>query len=90
MARNQSRKRCKLRGEQCKNWSKPGWDVCRLHGAGGGAPPRNTNAVKTGEYQSIWMDALTSEQAVVSERIDIAPIKQADEESVCLRGVSAK
>ncbi|MEK3744727.1 hypothetical protein NST23_18765 [Brevibacillus sp. FSL K6-0770] len=84
MARNPEKKRCKARskqqGEQCKNWAKPGWDVCRFHGAGGGAPPRNINAVKTGEYQSIWMDALTPEQAQVLDRIDLDPVSQADDE----------
>jgi uncharacterized protein YjcR len=88
MARNPEKKRCKARskqtGEQCKNWAKPGYDVCHYHGAGGGAPPekmkRNTNAVKTGEYQSIWMDALTPEQADVLNRIDLDPIRQADDE----------
>lgn len=84
MARNPEKKRCKARskqrGEQCKNWAKPGWDVCRFHGAGGGAPQRNTNAVKTGEYQSIWMDALTPEQAEVLERISLDPVQQAEEE----------
>ncbi|WP_400162910.1 hypothetical protein ACAF76_008360 [Brevibacillus sp. TJ4] len=84
MARNPEKQRCKARskqrGEQCKNWAKPGWDVCRFHGAGGGAPKRNTNAVKTGEYQSIWMDALTPEQAEVLERISLDPVEQAEEE----------
>ncbi|WP_188066609.1 hypothetical protein [Brevibacillus brevis] len=84
MARNPEKKRCKARSkqrdEQCKNWAKPGWDVCRFHGAGGGAPQRNTNAVKTGEFQSIWMDALTPEQADVLDRINLDPVQQADEE----------
>jgi uncharacterized protein YjcR len=84
MARNPDKKKCsaksKQRGERCNNWAKPGWDVCRFHGAGGGAPERNTNAVKTGEYQSIWMDALTPEQAEVLERISLDPLQQADEE----------
>ncbi|QDS32515.1 hypothetical protein [Brevibacillus brevis] len=84
MARNPEKKRCKARSkqrdEQCKNWAKPGWDVCRFHGAGGGAPQRNTNAVKTGEFQSIWMDALTPEQAEVLETISLDPLQQADEE----------
>lgn len=84
MARNPDKQRCKARSkqrdEQCKNWAKPGWDVCRFHGAGGGAPQRNTNAVKTGEFQSIWMDALTPEQAEVLDRINLDPVQQADEE----------
>ncbi|MGG3873249.1 phage terminase small subunit-related protein [Brevibacillus laterosporus] len=48
--------------------------------AGGGAPSQNTNAVKTGEYQSIWMDALSPEQVEILDRINLDPIQQADEE----------
>ncbi|MFP3391002.1 phage terminase small subunit-related protein [Brevibacillus sp. SIMBA_040] len=44
--------------------------------AGGGAPPRNTNAVKTGEHQSIWMDALSSEQQDVVARVNLEPMEQ--------------
>lgn len=84
MARNPEKQRCKARskqrGEQCRNWAKPGWDVCRFHGAGGGAPKRNTNAVKTGEHQSIWMDALTPEQVEVLDRISLDPVQQAEDE----------
>ena len=29
----------KSTGQRCRNPSKQGWTVCRLHGAGGGAPP---------------------------------------------------
>ena len=29
----------KSTGKRCRNPSKQGWTVCRLHGAGGGAPP---------------------------------------------------
>ncbi|WP_289135604.1 hypothetical protein [uncultured Brevibacillus sp.] len=80
MARNPEKQRCKARskqrGEQCKNWAKPGWDVCRFHGAGGGAPPRNSNAVKTGEHQSIWMDALSPEQQDVIARVSVEPMEQ--------------
>lgn len=80
MARNPEKQRCKAhskqRGEQCKNWAKPGWDVCRFHGAGGGAPPRNSNAVKTGEHQSIWMDALSREQQDVIARVSVEPMEQ--------------
>jgi uncharacterized protein YjcR len=47
---------------------------------GNGGPPRNKKGLKTGEYESIWMDALTPEQANVLERIDTDPIKQIDDE----------
>ena len=29
--------------QRCHNPSKRGWTVCRLHGAGGGAPPGNAH-----------------------------------------------
>lgn len=48
--------------------------------SGGGAPLQNTNAVKTGEYQSLWMDALTPEQVETLSRIDLNPLHQTDEE----------
>ncbi|RAT95950.1 hypothetical protein [Brevibacillus sp. Leaf182] len=83
MARNPDKQRCKARSkqrdEQCKNWAKPGWDVCRFHGAGGGAPQRNTNAVKTGEHQTIWMDALTPEQQEVLDRVNLEPLEQVNQ-----------
>ncbi|GIO08940.1 hypothetical protein J31TS6_49680 [Brevibacillus reuszeri] len=50
--------------------------MCRFHGAGGGDPPRNTNAVKTGEHQSIWMDALSPEQQDVIARVSVEPMEQ--------------
>ncbi|MCR8961649.1 phage terminase small subunit-related protein [Brevibacillus halotolerans] len=43
---------------------------------GGGAPSRNTNAVKTGEYQTLWMDALTPEQQEIVERVNLDPLEQ--------------
>lgn len=58
--------RCKAKskqtGEQCRNWAKPGYQVCRFHGAGGRpdvmpkrpptahAPKGNNNARKHGAY----------------------------------------
>ncbi|WP_429845312.1 hypothetical protein [Brevibacillus sp. FIR094] len=84
MARNPEKKRCKARSkqrdEQCKNWAKPGWDVCRFHGAGGGAPQRNTNAVKTGEHETIWYDTLDDEERQLFELINLDPLAQANEQ----------
>lgn len=47
--------------------------------AGGGAPQRNTNAVKTGEHQSIWMDALSPEQQDVLARVNLEPLEQVNQ-----------
>lgn len=83
MARNPDKRRCKAKnrkGEQCKNWAKPGWEVCHYHGAGGGAPPGNKNAVKTGEYETILLDALDDDERVLFHAVDTDVLKQIDEE----------
>ncbi|MCL6600345.1 MAG: hypothetical protein K6T81_16665 [Alicyclobacillus macrosporangiidus] len=83
MARNPEKKRCKARnrqGEPCKNWAKPGYDVCHYHGAGGGAPPGNKNAVTTGEYETIWLDALNADERVLFHVIDTDALAQLDNE----------
>ncbi|QDX92056.1 terminase [Brevibacillus laterosporus] len=46
---------------------------------GGGAPSQNTNAVKTGEYQTLWMDALTPEQQDVVARVNLEPLEQVNQ-----------
>jgi len=48
MPRNPNKKRCKAKkakstGERCKYWAVHGYDICRFHGAGGGAPGKNRN-----------------------------------------------
>jgi len=84
MPRNENKKRCKARskrtGEPCKRWAKEGWDVCHYHGAGGGAPAGNKNAVTTGEYETIWLDALDPEERVLFRAVDTDVLKQLDEE----------
>ena len=51
---NKTAKRCKatskLSGERCKNAAVKGYDVCRMHGARGGAPKKNLNAVTHGTF----------------------------------------
>lgn len=83
MARNPNKKRCKAKnrkGEQCKNWAKEGYEVCHYHGARGGAPTNNKNAVKTGEYESIWIDTLEDEEKDLINKIDLDKIKQLNNE----------
>lgn len=48
-------------------------------GNSGGAPPRNKNAVTTGEYETIWMDALDEDEQRLYEVIDTDPISQIEE-----------
>lgn len=43
---------------------------------GGGAPQRNQNAVRTGEYVSLWEDALTDEERQALDRVDLDPLAQ--------------
>ena len=57
----------KQTGEQCRNWAKPGYPVCRFHGAGGRpdvmpkkpptarTPKGNSNARKHGAYSARLM-----------------------------------
>jgi uncharacterized protein YjcR len=43
---------------------------------GHGGPARNTKAIKTGEFRSLWMDALTEEQQLKLERVVLDPLEQ--------------
>lgn len=63
-------------GHPCKNPAMLN-GRCRLHGGlSTGAPKRNTNAVKTGEHQTIWVDALTEEEQKIYEVINIDRLDQ--------------
>jgi hypothetical protein len=46
--------RCKARskrtGQPCRSPAVRGFNVCRMHGGGGGAPIGNQNALKHGEF----------------------------------------
>lgn len=44
----------------------------------GGAPPRNTNAVKTGEYRTVWMDYLSEEEQAFYDSVDTSADSQID------------
>lgn len=44
----------------------------------GGAPPRNTNAVTTGEYRTVWVDYLGEEERAFYESIDTSVESQID------------
>jgi len=52
MALKNMKKQCKaiskLSGKRCKNPAVQGYDVCRMHGARGGAPKKNLNALVHG------------------------------------------
>jgi periplasmic glucans biosynthesis protein len=42
--------RSKRSGKPCQSPAVRGYSVCRMHGAGGGAPKGNRNAMKHGEF----------------------------------------
>ena len=47
----------KSTGQRCRNPSKQGWTVCRLHGAGGGAPRGKAHPnYKHGMRSKEWTD----------------------------------
>lgn len=43
------------------------------------APKRNANAVKTGEYETIWLDALDAREQEIYKAIDTNPLTVIDE-----------
>jgi uncharacterized protein YjcR len=52
-----------------------------MHGGKSTGPPKgNKNAVRTGEYETIWMDALDQEERVLFHAVDTNVLKQIDEE----------
>ncbi|WP_283771197.1 phage terminase small subunit [Paenibacillus dendritiformis] len=46
---------------------------------GTGGPYGNKKAVTTGEYETIWMDALEEDEQELVEQVDTDPVQQADE-----------
>jgi uncharacterized protein YjcR len=83
MARNPDKKRCKAtnrKGEKCGNWAVKGYDVCYYHGARGGAPKKNKNAVTTGEHEAIWFDTLDEEEKKLIDKVVLNKIKQTNNE----------
>ncbi|MFD0868782.1 phage terminase small subunit [Paenibacillus residui] len=46
---------------------------------GSGGPPGNKKAVTTGEYETIWLDALEEDEQELVDLIDTDPIQQADD-----------
>jgi uncharacterized protein YjcR len=70
----------KRSGGRCKRHATPGYEVCYYHGARGGAPAGNKNAVVTGEHEAIWVDQLTDEERGLYARIRTEALAQLDEE----------
>lgn len=77
------KKRCTAtnrQGQRCKLPPEPGFNVCRFHGARGGAPKGNKNALKTGEYETIWLDQLEDEEKELVSQIDLDAVGQLNEQ----------
>ncbi|MDT8979993.1 phage terminase small subunit [Paenibacillus sp. chi10] len=51
---------------------------------GNGGPYGNKKAVTTGEYETIWMDALDEDELVLIDQVDTDPIQQANESILLL------
>lgn len=44
---------------------------CNLHGGKSTGPPKGSkNALKTGEYESVFLDALSEEERLIFEKVD--------------------
>lgn len=57
----------------------PGNQNAKGNRGGSGGPPGNKKAVITGEYETIWMDALEEDEQELIEQVDTDPVQQADE-----------
>lgn len=57
----------------------PGNQNAEGNRGGSGGPPGNKKAVKTGEYETIWMDALEEDEQDLVDLVDTDPIQQAAE-----------
>lgn len=73
-------------GHRCKKpagWgtNHPGTGRCRLHGGCSTGPPKgNKNAVRTGEYETILLDALDDEERRLYAQIQTDKLNQLDHE----------
>lgn len=69
-------------GSPCRNPAERGKSKCWNHGGapGSGCPPGLKNALKTGEYETIWMDALEEDERALVEQVLTDPIQQVNEE----------
>ncbi|MGO4909813.1 hypothetical protein ACEN2J_15930 [Pseudorhodobacter sp. W20_MBD10_FR17] len=61
--------KAKATGNRCKSPAKRGWQVCRMHGAGGGAP--------TGPANGAWVHGDRSQAVEQNRRTLMALVKLA-------------
>ncbi|OAB34133.1 phage terminase small subunit-related protein [Paenibacillus glacialis] len=62
----------------------PGNQNAKGNKGGSGGPYRNKKALKTGMYETIFMDTLDEEEQELLEQIDTSPIVQAEEQLLML------
>ena len=62
----------------------PGNQNAKGNRGGKGGPAGNKKAVTTGEYETIWLDALDEDERELVERIDTDPVAQAEDALVKL------
>jgi len=67
-------------GDRCKNPAVNGSTVCRMHGGKGGGEPGNTNAVTTGEHETICYEELTGRERELWHEVDTGPLAQINEQ----------
>lgn len=78
--RLQCKAKSKRSGERCRRWASIGFEVCYIHGARGGAPKGNKNAVKTGEHETIFKETLTPEEQGLFHSVNTDKIQAIDEQ----------
>jgi len=66
------RARSKRSGKQCRSPAVRGTRVCRMHGAGGGAPEGNRNALKHGLYGAAAVKARRMIGALIRQARELA------------------
>ena len=60
--------RSKRSGLRCQSPAVRGYNVCRMHGAGGGAPKANRNALKHGFYSAEVIEARRTSTSLPDKR----------------------
>lgn len=67
----------KKSGGTCQKWPVKGKKRCKLHGGlSTGAPKGNKNALKHGQYETIWLDTLDPEEMDMFEGMALDALKQ--------------
>jgi uncharacterized protein YjcR len=66
------RAKSKRSGKPCKAPAVKGWTVCRMQGAGGGAPKGNRNAVRHGRYTAQAIAARRQLRALLRDSRELA------------------